>query len=116
MWAEVKDHRSMLEMAVKFTGDHILYGKWMMRVIEEWPVSCENALTDYSLNRRAWVGHAACAMAIGCPEDITRKAWGLLSDEQQFLANAEADRAIRTWEDAYGKSNGLRKNMGSSLL
>lgn len=116
MWGDVEDAKSMLKRAVDFTGDHKLYGHWMTRVVNEWPISCENALTDYSLNRRAWVGHAACAMAIGCPEDITRKAWGMLTDEQQFLANAEADRAIRVWADAYAKSKGIREHMGGSLL
>jgi hypothetical protein len=55
-------------------------------------------LTDISQNRRAWIGHAACCMAIKCPEYITRSAWGYLTKEQQDLANAEADRAIAWWE------------------
>jgi hypothetical protein len=116
MWAEISDGRAMLEKAIAFTGDHALYGHWMMRVVKEWSVSCENALTDYSLNRRAWVGHAACAMAIQCPEDITRKAWGFLTDEQQFLANAQADRAIRVWQFAYAESLGLREHVAGALL
>jgi hypothetical protein len=116
MWGEVNDRKRYLRKAVKFTGDYKLYGKFMMRVVNEWRYSCENALTDHALNRRAWVGHAACAMAIACPENITRQAWGMLTDEQRILANKEADRAIRVWENSYAKSIGLSDNMGTPLL
>lgn len=116
MWAEVEDRKAHLERAVAFTGNHALYGAYMRRVIKEWPISCENALTDPQLNKKAWVGHAATALAIGCPEDITRQAWGLLTDEQRFLANKEADRAIREWEHAYRKDKGVHDPMGASLL
>jgi hypothetical protein len=100
MWGDVDDVRGYLERAIEFTGDHSLYGRYMERVVREWRYSCENALTDLHLNRRAWVGHAACAMALGCPEDITRRAWGYLTDEQRLLANEQAERAIRLWEGA----------------
>lgn len=116
MWGDVSDRKAALNKAIEFTSDHKKYGRFMMRVIREWPISCENALTDYSSNRRAWVGHAACALAIGIPEDIIRQAWGYLTDEQRLLANKEADRAIREWEHAYAADKGLCENMGESLL
>lgn len=89
----------MLERAIEFTGNHVLYGAWMMRVIAEWPISCEHNLTDVSQNRRAWVGHAAVCLAIGIPEDVVREAWGSLTDEQRRLANLQADKAIKAWEE-----------------
>lgn len=116
MWSEVKDRKAMLQKAIEFTGDHTKYGKYMMRVVNEWPISCENALTDPLLNKKAWVGHAACALAIGCPEDITRQAWGFLTDEQRFLANKEAARAIREWGMLRAKSSTVRKDMGTEVL
>lgn len=116
MWGRVEDRNSWIERARVFTSDHELYGSFMTRVIQEWPVSCENALTDYSLNRRAWVGHAASALAINCPENITRAAWGDLTDEQRFMANKQADRAIRAWENNYIESNNIRADVGGSLL
>lgn len=116
MWGDVKNRYAMLNKAINFTGDHKKYGRFMMRVIKEWPVSCENALTDSNLNRKAWVGHAACALALGCPEDITRKAWGELSDEQRVLANREAERAIQQWEHDYAKSFGLHRGMEKQML
>lgn len=95
------ERRRLLKRAIAFTGDADLYGSWMMRVIHEWPTSCEHHLTDTGSNRRAYIGHAAACMAIQCPEDITRKAWGYLSDRQQDEANHKADLAIEAWERVY---------------
>jgi hypothetical protein len=116
MWGSVKNREDYLEKAIKFTGDHKLYGRFMVRVVSEWKNSCENAMTDYYINRRAWVGHAACALAIGCPEDITREAWGRLNSEQQLLANKKADEAIQLWEYNYFKSGGVCIDMGEQML
>jgi len=116
MWGSVSNRKDYLKKAIDFTSDHKKYGRFMQRVVKEWSVSCENALTDYGLNRRAWLGHAACALAIGCPEDITREAWGQLTDEQQLLANKEAERAIQSWENDYIESRGLRGRVGEEVL
>lgn len=116
MWGDVSDHRAALQEAIEFTGNHKLYGRYMMRVVNEWPVSCENALTDRNLNRKAWIGHAACALAMRCPEDIVRKAWGFLTDGQRTLANKEAARAIRFWEITYCKDRSLLEDLDGPLL
>lgn len=116
MWGEVKNRKAYLKKAIAFTGDHKKYGRFMLRVINEWPISCENALTDHKLNRRAWLGHAATAMALGCPEDITREAWGFLSERQRTLANREADRAICVWEGARASGEGVREYMDREML
>lgn len=116
MWGDVPNKREALERSIEFTGDHKRYGMFMMRVIREWPFSCENALTDKNLNQKAWVGHAACALALGIPEDIVRKAWGMLSYEQRLLANREADRAIAEWRKSYRADRQLRENVGGQML
>jgi hypothetical protein len=105
MWGTVDDRRAMLKRAVVFTGDHVLYGSFMERVIVEWPISCENALTDPHLGHRSWIGHAACALAMHCPEDIVRQAWGVLSSEQKLLANQKADGAVAAWR--YNRQQGI---------
>lgn len=95
-----EDEDNLLAYAIVFTGDHIRYGKAMLRVIDAWPFSCEHNLTDNSMNQRAWIGHAAVAIELGIPEYITRLAWGHLTKQQQDLANAAADHAINTWKNA----------------
>lgn len=116
MWGRVSDRKSYLSKAIEFTSNHQLYGFYMLKVVDLWPNSCLNALTDYSLNRKAWIGHAACAMALNCPEDITREAWRYLTNEQQFLANNQAAAAIQKWEYSYAKSKGIRISMAAALL
>jgi len=96
MWGEVHDKNEFLERAIAFTGDHVLYGHWMMKVVNEWPNSCRHNLSKRG-DKRAWIGHAAVAMAIQCPEDIVRKAWAHLTQEQQDAANKKADEAIAYW-------------------
>lgn len=116
MWGKVEDRAAYLSLAVKFTGNHVRYGKYMRRVVDEWPISTENALTDPHLNHRAWLGHAAAALALRCPEDITRQAWKYLTDEQKLLANQEADRAISAWRRTYIKNRRLRRDMEDPML
>lgn len=116
MWGSATNKKRALKLAIEFTGDHKKYGRFMQRVVREWEYSCENALTDYSLNRKAWVGHAACALALGIPENITREAWGKLTDEQRILANREAERAILWWEQNYAKVKGLPQDLEEEML
>lgn len=101
MWGRVDDHAAWLRRAIAFTGDHLLYGMWMFKVADEWQYSCEHHLTKLDTNRKPWIGHAAVAMAMQCPEDIVREAWGHLTPEQQDLANAQAQAAIEYWEHRY---------------
>lgn len=98
MWGAVKDKASLLRKAIEFTGNSELYGKYMMRVAKEWKCSCEHNLTNLEQNRKAWIGHAACALAFRCPEGIVREAWGYLSEEQQRKANEVAQKTIEWWE------------------
>jgi hypothetical protein len=102
MWGNVKDRAQWLQRAIDFTGNHELYGSWMLKVVDVWPMSCEQNLTKLDTNRKAWIGQAAVALAIQCPEDIVRQAWGFLSDEQQKLANKKAQEAIDKWEKRNG--------------
>lgn len=87
-----------LQKAIEFTGNAQLYGSYMLKVLDQWPYACEHNLSNKAINRQAWIGHAACCLAINCPEDITRLAWHQLTQEQQDAANAQADMAIQIWE------------------
>ena len=116
MWGKVTDRNAYTQRAIQFTSNHIEYGRYMRRVCDEWPISTENAFTDPHLNHRAWVGHAACALAFNCPEDIVRQAWSYLTDEQKLLANKEASRAIADWRRAYIKDRGLRHDVAAEML
>lgn len=96
MWGEVTHRKTWLQLAIAFTGNPDLYGEWMRKVADKWKHSCEHNLTKPG-DKRPWIGHAAVALAIGCPEDVVREAWGYLSEEQQTKANAKAAQAIEYW-------------------
>lgn len=104
MWGSVVSRKTWVEIARVFTADHDLYGYWMMKVVTDWASSCEQSLTK-SGDKRPWIGHAAVAYAIGCPEDIVREAWGLLTEDQQIKANQKAAEAIEYWKNKNAKEN-----------
>ncbi len=107
MWASINGslRQELLREAIAFTGDAELYGSYMNKILTLWPISCEHNLTDTSQNRKAWIGHAATCLALGCPEDITRQAWAELSVIQQDAANAQAQAAINKWEKMHEAKN-----------
>jgi hypothetical protein len=84
----------LLPKVVEFTGNHIEYGAAMLEVIKSWKYSCEDKLTDININRKAWLGHAACCHKFGWPESLVRLAWGKLNNEQRSLANQQAEKVI----------------------
>jgi len=103
MWGSVSHRKTWLQMAIAFTANADLYGEWMMKVARAWTHSCEHNLTK-SGDKRPWIGHAAVALAIGCPEDIVREAWGYLTEEQQIAANAKAQEAIEYWREQHAEA------------
>lgn len=100
MWRIVlgSDRQLLLSIVKEFMANTELFREAMIRAVHEWPNSCEVNLSAVSINRQAWMGHAACCIKLGCPEDITRCGWHFLTQEQQDRANAAADEAIALWE------------------
>lgn len=96
MWGDVTHRKTWLQIAIAFTGNAELYGEWMLKVAKRWKYSCEHNLTKPG-DKRPWIGHAAVALALGCPEDIVREAWGHLDQIQQDAANKKALEAIEYW-------------------
>ena len=41
MWGDVTRRKTWLQIAIAFTGDAELYGDWMMKVVSDWPKSCQ---------------------------------------------------------------------------
>lgn len=99
MWESLtKEDLDILEKVIDFTGDHKKYGNAMMEVIKVWKNSCTDKLSNKNINRRAWIGHAACSYKFGWKESLVRLAWKSLTPKQRILANKEADKAIKAWE------------------
>lgn len=79
----------------------------MVKAVDEWPKSCQVAMTTPGLNRRAWIGHAGCWLAVGSPEETTRLGWHNLDDAEQWAANDAADRSIAEWHRRHNETQQL---------
>jgi hypothetical protein len=103
MWRQIhgQERVAMLITVETFMRDTAAFRLGMFRAISEWPFSCEDKLTCRSLNQQAWIGHAACCIAVGSPEEVTRCAWWNLSQDEQDRANAAATEAIQEWRKRY---------------
>ena len=111
MWG--KDDR--VQEAVDFTGNHILYGNAMKEVIQAWPKTMLNSLTNPSINKRAFLGHCAVCYKTGICESTTRAAWRLLTDQQRKDADKVAQETINEWLHDY-RNKQVHKAVGKSLL
>jgi hypothetical protein len=115
MWnkADKDKEVKLLSIAIKFTGDHVLYSQAMGEVILSWPRTMVNSLTNVSINRCAFLGHCAVCYKLQIPEYITRIAWKELTNEQRFLADKEAEKHIKRYERENTK---IHSGMGAQLL
>jgi len=91
------DKTAMTEKAILFMSDCDIFEAHMMLVVSEWPLSCEANFTSNGINKIAWLGQAACAIGIDCPEDIVKTAWGSLTDLQRANANLAASKIVKKW-------------------
>jgi hypothetical protein len=96
----------MLKTAIEFTSDHKKYGLVMMEVVDKWPNTMLNHLTNNSINKKAFIGHCACSYKLKIPENIVRMAWKYLSEDQKRLANIEAQKAYKKWLQKQNKKLG----------
>ena len=106
MWKKMHgaEREAMFLRVANFMVDTQAFKAAMFRAIVEWPKATEMNLTTTSVNQQAWVGHAACFLAVGSPEEVTRDAWWTLTAIQQRDANRAADEAIAHWKNTYNPS------------
>lgn len=71
----------------------------MRHVAFSWPMSAAQHLSQGASTYRPWLGHAACCFEFGAPNFVTKKAWHKLTPDEQWQANAIADRARKEWLD-----------------
>ena len=99
MYDELKEGRtSRIELAQLLLKNEKLCEKWMREVTKRWKVACEQNFTNPQINRKAWLGQAACCLYAGVKENETREAWWLLTEEQRNIANNIAEIVIKDWE------------------
>lgn len=90
----------------EFLSNKKLFQKSILRVFNEWPISCEHFLTNESINRIAWIGQASMFIETGIPAKY-RGGFFLLSEKMQFKANEKARINLNEWLLRYNKQKGL---------
>jgi hypothetical protein len=110
--AALEESKPLLDRCILLMNDTQSFGEWMLRVLSEWSVAAEHNLTDEQQNRQAWLGQAACCLAIQCPEHLTREAWGAISELKRRAANEQADSVIADYlEQCETKNTGVYLQM-----
>lgn len=68
----------------------------LARVLAEWPISCEQFLSNEHINRVAWLGQASMCIETGVPAAF-RSGFFALTLAEQRIANATAQQALSRW-------------------
>lgn len=110
---QVEHPLSMKINAKKMLTSPHLFEKTLKNVLEKWPISSDNMLSNKNMNRRAWLGCAACSYYYGIPENITKSVFSSLSEINQGKANKIADKIIKYYEN---KNKKIREVMGMEML
>jgi predicted RNA polymerase sigma factor len=106
MWGipQLAKRAGLIEAAAGLMANPEAFRDAMRRALREWPRSVASALTAPGLNRRAWIGHAGCYLAVGSPEETTRIGWHTLDIHEQRAANEAADEVIGEWSTRHHQS------------
>lgn len=98
MYDEDKEFRKeRVRQAAIILGTPDICRRAMEKVISEWKIATEYNLSNAEINRKAWLGQAACSCYAGIHEDETREAWGTMTEQQRIKANQIAAKIIREW-------------------
>ena len=113
---EVVDHDTLLHLYADFLRDIHRFKRALNRVKKEWPLSCEQFLSNESINRIAWLGQAAMCIDTGIPRKY-RAGFMLLSVQEQEAANRTAQECLAEWlEDHARKNSTIQQGMESMWL
>ena len=100
MWRRVSEETERakwLAEAVALLSNIPAFESAMRRALSEWPVSCEVAFTNPSLNRPVWLAHAGAALTRSIPEEFMRLGYWELAEDARQLADDSAARCAREW-------------------
>lgn len=98
MYDESKEGREeRVKNAAYILGTPDICEKAMNMVVATWKISTEYNLSNSEINRKAWLGQAACSCFAGIHEDETREAWGIMTEQQRVKANEIASNIIKKW-------------------
>lgn len=85
-----------LEAYRYFLSDVDRFSVAIEKVFKRWPHSCDQFLSNHSMNRVAWIGQSSMCIETGVPS-IFRGGYKLLSNKQQHNADEVAEKYLNTW-------------------
>lgn len=80
----------------EFLLDYTRFGNAALRLIKEWPNSCEHYLTNERMNRIAWIGQAAMCLETGISKFFCG-GYFQMSQENRDYADFVALCALNMW-------------------
>jgi ParB-like chromosome segregation protein Spo0J len=86
----------------EFLADTDRFERAAKAITAEWVNSCEHYLTNFAMNRIAWIGQAAMCYETGVPSRFC-SGFSLLTDEQKQAANEVALNVLNDWLQSYGR-------------
>jgi len=84
------------DMYKDFLSDEDRFRAAANHVINEWEFSCQHYLSNFAMNRIAWIGQAAMCYETGVPSKFCG-GFNLLDDDQKEAANLVALDVLNDW-------------------
>ena len=92
-----KERDIKIEKVLEMFNSEQLTRENMTRVIDEWIYSCEQNLTNESMNKIAYLGQGACCLYAEVPSTVTMEAWSKLSKDVKDRSNRIANEVLNVW-------------------
>lgn len=99
MYSSKKPKDEMVLKSAKLLSDQVLFGDALNKLKLSWPVSLKVHLTNSGINRKAYLGRAACCVELGVNELTVQIAWRTLDTETQKEANKTAQNFIKQYAE-----------------
>jgi len=101
MYETSRNNDSLITKSLFILSDEELCFVSMKKVIDCWPISTMQNLTNLSINRCAWLGWSSCSLAHNSTQIQTILAWNFLKEKHQVVANFTAMRIIHLFESRF---------------
>lgn len=88
------------QMYADFLSNSELFEKYIQFVLKNWIFSCQNFLTNTSINRVAYIGQASMCYYSMIPRKY-RSGFHLLTEAQKKEANLLAEKYLKIYEKSF---------------
>lgn len=101
MYKNPKDIRKESIIICNYFRDSEKVEESMLNVINNWKYSCEQNLSNPSMNKIAYLGQSSVTFLYGFSRESTMVAWNFLDEFTQNKANKIAESVLKEWGERY---------------